>query len=113
MDLIIHACDISNPTKPYEIYNIWANKVMNEFYLQGDKEKNLGIPVSFLCDRNTTSIPQGQIGFIEGVVFPFFDTFSSKGAAVFFVLMVVGIFLLLMYTVLLRVESIVCFRFMF
>ena len=77
MDLLIHACDISNPTKPYEIYSIWANNVMNEFYLQGDKEKALGIPVSFLCDRETTSISQGQIGFIEGVVFPFFDCFSK------------------------------------
>ena len=84
MDLIIHACDISNPTKPYEIYNIWANKVMNEFYLQGDKEKALAIPVSFLCDRNTTSIPQGQIGFIEGVVFPFFDTFAKMFKGLWF-----------------------------
>jgi hypothetical protein len=84
MDLIIHACDISNPTKPFEIYNIWANKVMNEFYLQGDKEKALGIPVSFLCDRNTTSISQGQIGFIEGVVFPFFDTFTKMFKGLWF-----------------------------
>ena len=84
MDLIIHACDISNPTKPYEIYIIWANNVMNEFYLQGDKEKELGIPVSFLCDRNTTSIPQGQIGFIEGVVFPFFDTFAKMFKGLWF-----------------------------
>ena len=84
MDLIIHACDISNPTKPYEIYKIWANKVMNEFYLQGDKEKELGIPISFLCDRNTTSIPQGQIGFIEGVVFPFFDTFAKMFKGLWF-----------------------------
>ena len=84
MDLIIHACDISNPTKPFEIYNIWANKVMNEFYLQGDKEKALGIPVSFLCDRNTTSISQGQIGFIEGVVSPFFDTFAKMFKGLWF-----------------------------
>ena len=75
MDLIIHVCDISNPTKPYEIYSIWAERVMNEFYLQGDKEKDLGIPVSFLCDRNTTTIPQGQLGFIEGVVLPFYSIF--------------------------------------
>jgi hypothetical protein len=75
MDLIIHVCDISNPTKPFEIYSIWADRVMNEFYLQGDKEKELGIPVSFLCDRNTTTIPQGQLGFIEGVVLPFYSVF--------------------------------------
>ena len=74
MDLFIHSCDISNPTKPYDIYQIWASNVMNEFYLQGDKEKKLGLPVSFLCDRDTTTIPQGQIGFMEGVVLPFYSS---------------------------------------
>jgi hypothetical protein len=74
MDLIIHSCDISNPTKPFNIYQIWAENVMNEFYLQGDKEKKLGLPVSFLCDRDTTTIPQGQIGFMEGVVLPFYSS---------------------------------------
>ena len=74
MDLFIHCCDISNPTKPYDIYQIWASNVMNEFYLQGDREKKLGLPVSFLCDRDTTTIPQGQIGFMEGVVLPFYSS---------------------------------------
>jgi hypothetical protein len=74
MDLFIHSCDISNPTKPYDIYQIWATNVMNEFYLQGDREKKMGLPVSFLCDRDTTTIPQGQIGFMEGVVLPFYSS---------------------------------------
>jgi hypothetical protein len=30
--------------------------------LQGDMEKELGLPYSPLCDRNTTLIPQSQIG---------------------------------------------------
>ena len=77
MDTLIHMADISNPTKPFEIYSIWAERVMNEFYLQGDKEKELGLPISFLCDRDTTTIPQGQLGFIEGVVIPFFSTINE------------------------------------
>ena len=77
MDTLIHMADISNPTKPFEIYSIWAERVMNEFYLQGDKEKELGLPVSFLCDRDTTTIPQGQLGFIEGVVSHFFSTINE------------------------------------
>jgi len=28
--------------------------------------------VSFLCDRENTNLPKGQIGFIEGVVLPFY-----------------------------------------
>ena len=72
MDLLIHSSDISNPTKPFNIYMNWANKVMNEFYRQGDKEKEMDLPVSFLCDRESTNLPKGQIGFIEGVVLPFY-----------------------------------------
>lgn len=74
LDIVIHSCDISNPTKPFNIYDNWADRVMNEFYLQGDQEKKLGIPVSFLCDRDTTSKAQGQLGFIDGVVSPFFNS---------------------------------------
>lgn len=72
LDIIMHACDISNPTKPYDIYTHWADKVMEEFWMQGDKEKALGMSVSFLCDRNSTTKAQGQVGFIEGVVTPYF-----------------------------------------
>lgn len=74
MNIIIHACDISNPTKPFNIYSEWADRVMSEFWLQGDKEKELGLPVSFLCDRLTNKIPNSQIGFIDGIVFPFMNS---------------------------------------
>ena len=72
MDLLIHSSDVSNPTKPFNVYMNWANKVMSEFYRQGDKEKEMNLPVSFLCDRENTNLPKGQIGFIEGVVLPFY-----------------------------------------
>ena len=35
---------------------------MEEFFNQGDQEKELGLDMSPLCDRNTTQIPQSQIG---------------------------------------------------
>ena len=76
MNIIIHACDISNPTKPFEVYSKWADKVMNEFWLQGDREKELGLPISFLCDRVTNKIPNSQIGFIDGIVFPFINSIA-------------------------------------
>jgi len=73
MNIVIHACDISNPTKKFEIYSKWAERVMTEFWIQGDREKELGLPISFLCDRDTTTIPKAQIGFIDGIVFPFMN----------------------------------------
>ena len=35
---------------------------MEEFFLQGDKEKELGLSFSPLCDRHNTKVPQAQIG---------------------------------------------------
>lgn len=69
--LILHFCDIANPAKPFDVYKNWMNTVMEEFFRQGDKERQLGIPISFLCDRNTVSIEGSQIGFIDGIVLPF------------------------------------------
>ncbi len=77
LNTIIHACDISNPTKPFKIYKEWADRVMTEFWQQGDKEKALGLPCSFLCDRTTVSIPSAQIGFIDGIVTPFITAFQE------------------------------------
>ena len=71
LNIIIHACDISNPTKPFHIYRKWAERVMEEFWMQGDAERELGLPISFLCDRTTVSLPGAQIGFMDGIVFPF------------------------------------------
>ena len=77
LEIIIHACDISNPTKPFDIYTFWADKVVNEFWRQGDKEKSLGLKVSMNCDRNTTTKAQCQVGFMDFIVGPFFGSFAE------------------------------------
>ena len=40
------------------------------FIEKGDREKELGLPYSPLCDRNNTPIAQSQIGFINFIVEP-------------------------------------------
>lgn len=40
----------------------WTDRVMEEFFEQGDAEKDLGLPLSPLCDRNATVIPESQVG---------------------------------------------------
>jgi hypothetical protein len=71
MNVFIHAADISNPTKPFHIYSKWAERVMSEFWSQGDKERDLKLPISFLCDRYSVKIPGAQIGFMDNLVLPF------------------------------------------
>ena len=75
MNLLIHSADISNPTKPFDIYFKWAKLVVNEFYDQGDKEKKLGMNCS--CDRNKVTIYQSQLGFINFIEIPFFSLFAE------------------------------------
>ena len=36
-------------------------------------EKKLGMPVSFNCDRETVTLAQSQLGFIDAIVFPLFS----------------------------------------
>ena len=73
MNVFIHSSDISNPTKPFDIYFKWADLVVKEFYEQGDKEKKLNMPCS--CDRNKVTIYQSQLGFINYIEIPYFSLF--------------------------------------
>lgn len=73
MEMMMHASDIGNPSRPWRFCYEWANKVMNEFFAQGDKEREMGLKISNLCDRNSVSIPKAQIGFIELFIEPTFN----------------------------------------
>ncbi|KAF0026974.1 hypothetical protein F2P81_021711 [Scophthalmus maximus] len=51
-------------------YRLMAEEDMN---ILGDKEVELGLPFSPLCDRKATMIAQSQIGFIDFIVEPTFS----------------------------------------
>ncbi|KAM4626833.1 dual specificity calcium/calmodulin-dependent 3',5'-cyclic nucleotide phosphodiesterase 1A-like isoform 2-T2 [Discoglossus pictus] len=70
MSLILHAADISHPSKSWDMHQRWTNLLMEEFFQQGDKEAALGLPFSPLCDRKATMVAQSQIGFIDFIVEP-------------------------------------------
>lgn len=73
INLLIHAADIAHNTKPFVMSEKWTELLTEEFHLQGDKEKELGLPISFLCDRTTSNVPKSQIGFISFVIIPTFQ----------------------------------------
>ncbi|CAG2163869.1 unnamed protein product [Oppiella nova] len=62
LSYLLHSSDISHPSKSFNLHYKWTKLLMEEFFRQGDMEKELGLPYSPLCDRNTTLIPQSQIG---------------------------------------------------
>merc|ERR1711957_835312 len=71
---LLHASDISNPTKPRSIMLAWTRRILDEFWAQGDLEKSLGFTaITMFCDReaDSTKIPARQLGFIDFVVEPY------------------------------------------
>ena len=77
LDMIIHTADISNAGKPPLISEAWTKRVYDEFFIQGDMEKKLGLPVSNFCDRETTNVNKAMIGFIQFVVGPTIDLLTN------------------------------------
>ena len=73
MDLIVHACDISQQCRPFEVVEEWTYLLFEEFFEQGDMEKEAGLSVSMLCDRDDTNVAQAQPGFINFVVMPLYN----------------------------------------
>lgn len=73
LNWVIHTSDVSNPAKPSNVYDEWIDRVLVEFFNQGDEERNAGLPITYLCDRNTVDRNNSQIGFIKFVVSPTFE----------------------------------------
>lgn len=73
----LHLSDISSQAKADPLFHQWTNRCMDEFFAQGDEEAKLGLPISPNCDRNTTSTPESQVGFIRFVVEPAFEVLGT------------------------------------
>lgn len=69
---LLHCADISNPTRPWNTSKVWADRVLEEFFKQGDMEKKQNWPVSPNMDRETTSQSQMSLNFIDFIVAPVF-----------------------------------------
>ena len=73
LDFMIHLADLAHNTRLFNISLKWVELLSEEFWRQGDLEKKLNLPVTFLCDRDNVNIPQSQKGFISGFIIPTFD----------------------------------------
>ena len=73
LDFIIHLADLAHNTRLFCISLKWVQLLSEEFWRQGDLEKQKNLPISFLCDRQNTNVPQSQIGFLTGFILPTFE----------------------------------------
>ena len=58
---MVHCADLSNPTKPLELYRQWTDRIMVEFFTQGDRERDKGMEISPMCDKHNASIEKNQV----------------------------------------------------
>ncbi|XP_027250535.2 cAMP-specific 3',5'-cyclic phosphodiesterase 4C isoform X2 [Cricetulus griseus] len=74
---LVHCADLSNPTKPLQLYRQWTNRIMAEFFQQGDRERESGLDISPMCDKHTASVEKSQVGFIDYIAHPLWETWAD------------------------------------
>ncbi|XP_053310861.1 high affinity cGMP-specific 3',5'-cyclic phosphodiesterase 9A-like [Spea bombifrons] len=67
---LIKFCDISNEVRPAEQAEIWADALLEEYFLQSDREKAEGLPVTPYMDRDTVTKATAQSSFIDSLLLP-------------------------------------------
>ncbi|XP_015441838.1 cAMP-specific 3',5'-cyclic phosphodiesterase 4C [Pteropus alecto] len=74
---LVHCADLSNPTKPLPLYRQWTDRIMAEFFQQGDRERESGLDISPMCDKHTASVEKSQVGFIDYIAHPLWETWAD------------------------------------
>ncbi|KAJ3255864.1 High affinity cAMP-specific 3',5'-cyclic phosphodiesterase 7A [Boothiomyces macroporosus] len=82
LNMALKCSDVNNLTKPPAISRMWTQLIMDEFFKQGDQEKARGMPISMFMDRNSTDIPKCQLGFIDYIVLPLYESWHAYSNAV-------------------------------
>jgi len=72
LQTVMKCADLGHLALPWAIHLAWVRRLEAEFFAQGDREKDLGLPMSFLMDRNKPGASETQVGFFDFVVLPLF-----------------------------------------
>ena len=54
-----------------------AYRLIEEFWEEGDKERELGLEIGMLNDRHKVVVPKSQVGFINFVTLPLWKAWAS------------------------------------
>ena len=69
--------DLGHAAKSKLLHEKWSGLICEEFFRQGDIEKEKGLPVSTYCDRETTNIAKSQYGFLKNVCLPLYEVWCN------------------------------------
>lgn len=73
LSFMLKLSDIGGSTKPFALHAQWATRIQSEFFLQGDLEREVGLPCSPFCDRQVQKVAESQQGFYTYIVKPLYD----------------------------------------
>ena len=72
--ILLKCADLSHATKCTSLHQAWTERITNEFYLQGDCERAMGMTVSTFMDRQAPEFKTSQLSFLDIIVSPLFKT---------------------------------------
>ena len=61
LEAVLHLSDLSNPARPRALSVAWAERIMEEFFAQGEDEKRLGLFIG-----HHQGFDHGMLGDTEG-----------------------------------------------
>ena len=75
--------DLSHCVRAFRVHSKFVDMLKNEFYAQGDKEQQLGLPVSFGMSRAESSkeVAQGQVDFLSIFIEPLLNRYAMISSA--------------------------------
>ena len=74
--MVIKCADISTEVRPPHVAERWVDLLLEEFFSQSDREKQEGLPTMPFMDREKVTKPAAQIGFIQFVMIPLYETLA-------------------------------------
>jgi len=76
IQMCMKLADINAPCKDFDLHCQWTERIVEEFYQQGDHEAQFGLPVSPYMNRNKDppKVPELQLNFIKHLVAPLYHT---------------------------------------
>lgn len=73
LKMAVKCADVSHTSKSENLHFKWTQRIIEEFYRQGDDERKAGLPISPFMDRQKANVPKAQTGFIDFLVMPMYE----------------------------------------
>ncbi|GIL94723.1 hypothetical protein Vretimale_939 [Volvox reticuliferus] len=77
LQMALKAADIGHLGEELEVHKRWLGVLEEEFFRQGDRERELGLSISPLFDRAKQGVSKSQVGFYDFVALPLVHALSS------------------------------------